>query len=317
VSNTQNDIPICSIVLPVFNEEEGIETFHLNLISEISKIKEYYFEVLYVDDGSTDGSFESLKRLKSTGSNSQIRLVKFSRNFGHQSALLAGMQLSTGALVITMDSDGQDPPNIIPAMLEATKFGYEIVYAQRKSRVGDSRLKRLTAFIYYRVLNMLAETKIPVDTGDFRLISRRALGAVLDSVDSSLYLRGLVSWVGFSSTTVVFDRERRISGVTKYPFIKMLTLAVNGVTSFSTKPLRLGLHTSGFIALLSMIASAYVIFMKLFSPTSSLPGYTTIVVLFLWSLSIQLFCIGLIGEYLSKNIEETRERPHYIIESQD
>jgi glycosyltransferase involved in cell wall biosynthesis len=317
VSNLEKRITTCSVVLPVYNEELSLIAFHESLILEISKIHETNFHLIYVDDGSIDRSYELLRSFNKTGKNYQVSTIKFSRNFGHQSALLAGMTFAQTDFTITMDSDGQDPPSLIPQMISAANAGFDIVLAQRSSRRGDSFFKRLSAYLYYRVLNKLTEVDMPVDTGDFRLLSKRAQKAVLESIDSNLYLRGLVSWVGFSRTTVFFDRQERISGETKYPFTKMLRLALNGITNFSTKPLRIGLHLSLVIAFFSFFASIFVLSMKVFSPQSSLPGYTTIVVLFLWSVSIQLFCIGLIGEYLAKNIEESRKRPHYLIESED
>jgi polyisoprenyl-phosphate glycosyltransferase len=315
--NPPNVAPnLCSIILPVFNEEIGIKQFHESLVTEISTLTEVNFELLYVDDGSIDQSFNLMDQFSKSELNYKVRILKLSRNFGHQSALLAGMQSALGEMIITMDSDGQDPPNVIAELIKAATNGYDVVYAQRKSRSNEAFFKKFTAFAYYRLLNLLSEVKFPVDTGDFRLLSRRAKDAVIASADNNLYLRGLVSWVGFSSTSVYYDRKERSHGETKFTLNKMITLALNGITNFSTKPLKLSLNLSALVSVISLIFSFYLIAVKIISPEKTIPGYTTLTVLFLWSLAIQLFCIGLISEYLAKNIQETRRRPHFIVEDE-
>jgi len=308
---------LCSIVLPVFNEEDGILYFHAELVAEISKLTSYYFEIIYVDDGSTDSTYQKINGFKKNQENHRVLIKKLSRNFGHQSAILAGLESSAGKKIVTMDSDGQDPPNCIGKLLEASELGYEIVYAKRTSRKGESAFKKVSAFLFYRLLSRISDSEIQLDTGDFRLVSRKALEAILRSQDQNLYLRGLVSWVGFKSTSVEYLRDERRFGKTKYPLRKMIELALRGVASFSVRPLRISFYGSGVVATLSMFGSIYLIVEKIINPEDTIPGYTTLAVLLLWSLTFQLFCIGLIGEYVGRSIQESRQRPQYILDEEE
>lgn len=301
---------LVSYVLPVFNEAEGIRRFHEELVAATATRPEFGYEFVYVNDGSADGSLEVLHDLAKN--DPRVRVLDFARNFGHQIAITAGIDHSHGDAVIIMDTDLQDPPRVSLEMLDAWQAGAEIVSARRRTR-QDSRFKRFTAHTYYRVLRRCAEVDIPVDTGDFRLLNRRAAEELRGYRERSRFIRGMVASMGFRQTEVLFDRDERISGETKYPLRKMLRLAADGVTSFSTVPLKL-ITRMGFISLgLAVIGIGYAVAMRLFFPEITVSGWTMLMVVLLFLGGLQMLSLGVIGSYVGRIYNEVQQRPLYIV----
>lgn len=301
---------LISVVVPVYNEVEGIREFHARCSAAMKAIEGIDYELVYVDDGSKDGSFPILKEFADT--DPRVRVVKFSRNFGHQIAITAGLDYAAGDAVVFIDADLQDPPEVIARMIEKWREGYDVVYGQRTRRPGETAFKLATAGAFYRVLRNLASIDIPVDAGDFRLLSRRVADQLRNMREKDRFIRGLVSWVGFKQTFVLYERAERFAGVSKYPLRKMLKFAFDGLTSFSTAPLRvaswLGYLTSGLAFL--YLASVFV--QLAFGVTQ--PGWATIMVALLFIGGVQLICIGILGEYLGRVFNEVKPRPVYIVE---
>lgn len=299
-----------SVVAPVFNERDSIGAFIDTALKEM-RATDREFELLLVDDGSHDGSPEVIKQLMI--GNPEIRLISFSRNFGHQAAITAGVFSARGDAVIVMDSDLQDPPSLIPEMLEKWQSGADVVYAVRRQRRGDSLFKRATASIYYKTLRSLSDTDIPADTGDFRLMSRRVVESLRDMPERDRFMRGMVSWVGFEQAPVYFDRDPRLAGESKYPLSKMIRLGLAGVIGFSDKPLYLAI-TSGFVVLgLAVLGLAYIILSLIFGWGEVVRGWSSVVVSVMFFSAVQLIFMGVIGLYVSRIFVEAKQRPLYII----
>lgn len=299
-----------SVVAPVFNERDSVGAFIEAALKEM-RATDREFELLLVDDGSHDGSPEVIKQLMS--GNPEIRLISFSRNFGHQAAITAGVFSARGEAVVVMDSDLQDPPSLIPEMLEKWQSGADVVYAVRRQRRGDSFFKRATASIYYRTLRSLSDTDIPADTGDFRLMSRRVVESLRDMPERDRFMRGMVSWVGFEQAPVYFDRDPRLAGESKYPLSKMIRLGLAGVIGFSDKPLYLAI-TSGFVVLgLAVLGLAYIILSLIFGWGEVVRGWSSVVVSVMFFSAVQLIFMGVIGLYVSRIFVEAKQRPLYII----
>lgn len=299
-----------SVVAPVFNERDSIGAFIDTALKEM-RATDREFELLLVDDGSHDGSPEVIKQLMI--GNSEIRLISFSRNFGHQAAITAGVFSARGEAVIVMDSDLQDPPSLIPEMLEKWQSGADVVYAVRRQRRGDSLFKRATASIYYKTLRSLSDTDIPADTGDFRLMTRRVVESLRDMPERDRFMRGMVSWVGFEQAPVYFDRDPRLAGESKYPLSKMVRLGLAGVIGFSDKPLYLAI-TSGFVVLgLAVLGLSYIIFSLIFGWGEVVRGWSSVVVSVMFFSAVQLIFMGVIGLYVSRIFVEAKQRPLYII----
>jgi len=297
-----------SIIIPVLNEENNIDPFLTRLIPVI---KNYNYEILFVDDGSKDKTLSKIKDKIKT--NSQINFISFNRNFGHQKALSCGYQFAKGDAVISMDVDLQDPPEIIPKMVKKWQEGTKIVYAKREKRDSDSFFKRTTARIFYRFINFLSEIPIPDDVGDYRLIDREVVEFLNKSPEQYRFLRGLVAWGGFTSSYVLFKREKRFSGKTNYPLSKMLNFGLEGIISFSIKPLRMATYFgffSGFVGFLGML---WAIYRKIFSPSFVVSGWATLFVGIMFLGGIQLITIGIIGEYVGKIYQEVQKRPGFLI----
>jgi glycosyltransferase involved in cell wall biosynthesis len=229
-----------TVVVPLFNEEKVIEHFYRRMKATIEKVRSHSFTLLFVNDGSTDGTLQQLKRLAL--SDHSVRIVDFSRNFGHQAAILAGIQRAEGEAAVIIDGDLQDPPEVIPRLIQKWEQGFEVVYGKRIRREGESAFKRLSAFLFYRLMRVLSDTDVPKDVGDFRLIDRKVIDVLKDHSERNIFIRGLIAWIGFRQTFVEYERDRRYAGDTKYPLIRMLNFALDGITSFSIKPLRLGVH---------------------------------------------------------------------------
>jgi dolichol-phosphate mannosyltransferase len=298
-----------SIIVPLYNEEEVIEELYKRLKRVMDSCEEPY-EVIFVDDGSKDKTYEKVKVI--CNEDNSFKLVKFSRNFGHQAAITAGMNTSVGKAVIVIDADLQDPPEIILKMIEKWKEGYEVVYGKRVKRNGESLFKKLSAKMFYRTLNSLTSVKIPVDTGDFRLIDRKVCDELNALPERNRYIRGLVSWLGFKQTAVEFVREGRFAGETKYPLKKMLKFAADAITAFSYKPLKLASYFGTLISILSFVYLIVVIYQKLFTDLT-VSGWASIIACSIFFNGIILIMLGIIGEYIGRIYEEAKGRPLYIV----
>lgn len=300
-----------SIVAPVHNESENLELFYRRLVQTFEEIS-YDFELIFVDDGSTDGSFGEIERIANL--DSRVRGMKLSRNFGHQNAVTCGLHKATGSAVVIIDTDLQDPPELIVELLQQWQAGYKNVYALRKSRAGESVFKKLTANLYYKILAFLSDYPIPVNTGDFRLIDKQLLENLVGMREENRFLRGMVAWLGFPTIAVPYDRQPRNKGKTSYTLRRMIKFATTGIFSFSAKPLKVSTY-AGFIGILiSFLFSVYVFLQKLASPSASIPGYTTTIVVICFFSSLQMISIGLLGEYLQRIYIEIKRRPLYVIE---
>ena len=300
-----------SYVLPVFNEAESIERFYSELRRALEKIRSRYsFELIFVNDGSRDDSLEHLRRIHAR--DREVKVVDFSRNFGHQIAITAGTDLSTGDATIIMDTDLQDPPEVSLQLIERWEEGYDVVYAQRRGR-SDTFFKRWSAYLYYRLLRRLSDVDIPKDTGDFRLMDARAVEALRRFREVNRFVRGMVAFLGFKQTAVAFHRPDRAAGETNYPLKKMVKLGFDGVTSFSTTPLRL-ITRLGFAAfLLSFLWIVYALVMRLFFPQETVSGWTMTIIAVLFMGGVQILTLGILGTYIGRIYSEVQRRPLYII----
>jgi glycosyltransferase involved in cell wall biosynthesis len=301
-------VPEISVVVPVFNEEQSLPELYQRLTALLPKHVESY-EIVLVDDGSCDASWQGIKKLSE--SDSRVRGVRFARNFGHQMAFTAGLDHARGKAVVIMDADLQDPPEVIPELLERWREGYEIVYAQRRQRAGETAFKLLTAKLFYRTLRTLASVDIPPDTGDFRLMDRKAVDAYRRLREHNRLTRGLVTWLGFRQTGVTYDRAPRFAGEGNYPLRKMLKLASDGLTSFSIIPLQLatwaGALTSALAALSLLVSGGNRILGREWTPEAIWVSLLALLG------GVQLLGLGLIGAYLGRIYDEVRGRPLYLI----
>lgn len=293
-----------SIVLPVFNEEAGIRTTIDTLENYVAKQPEDY-ELIFVDDGSKDKSVDIIKA--ELEHNDNIKLVEFSRNFGHQIAITAGLQYTSGDAVVVMDADLQDPPEVIPSMIKKWHEGYDIVYGKRKQRDGESFFKKFTAAMFYRTFKKLATIDMPLDTGDFRLMNRKAVTQMQRLHEQDPFVRGQVTWIGFKQTSVEYHRHERIAGETKYPLSKMIKLALDGITSFSMKPLQL----VSFFSILPLLGGLmYLIYLI------AAGGFTAAIVgitLMLFSVGLVFLSLGIFGSYLGRVLDQVNDRPRFIV----
>jgi len=300
--------PELSVVIPVFNEEINIVPMHDRLLSALSDTVSS-LEILYVDDGSADTSWEKISELATR--DERVRGVRFARNFGHQAALTAGVDVARGQAVVIIDGDMQDPPEVIPEMVDRWREGFEVVYGQRESRVGETWFKLATASAFYRILRGITNVDIPVDTGDFRLMGPRAVAAFRALPERNRFIRGLVSWIGFPQIAVKYQRQARQAGGTKFPVRKMVRFALDGITSFSFFPLRLATWT-GFGV--SIFAFLYIVVVLILKATGvSWLGYTSLMASILFLGGVQLLMIGIMGEYLARIFDEVKRRPLYLV----
>jgi polyisoprenyl-phosphate glycosyltransferase len=299
-----------SLVVPVYNEEAVIAETHRRLTGVMSGIGEPY-EIIYINDGSFDGTGFLIRTI--CQADDHAKLLTFSRNFGHQTAITAGMDHASGEAVIVIDADLQDPPEVIPEMIGRWKEGFEVVYGHRISRDGESWFKRFTARRFYRFLNRLSDIRIPADAGDFRLIDARVRDALLAFPEHNRYVRGLISWLGFRQTLVDYLRAPRFAGKTKYPLKKMVGLAVDGITSFSYKPLKIGMGLGLLLSALSFCFLLFVFIARLFNLVVMEPGYASMMCVMLFFFGVVLVMFGIIGEYIGRIFEEVKGRPLYII----
>ena len=297
-----------SIVAPAINEEGALPHFYERVVAVMEQVGEP-FEVVLINDGSSDGTLGAMRALHER--DPRVRVVDFSRNFGHQIAISAGLDYARGDAVIIIDSDLQDPPEVIPQLIARWKAGVEVVYAQRARRTGETRFKLLTAAAFYRLIARITSVEIPRDTGDFRLLDRRVVETLVTMREHHRFMRGLSAWVGFRQEAVSYDRHERFAGATKYPLRKMIRFALDAITAFSYAPLQLATSFGFILAALSLVGIVIAIIVRVFGGAIQGQGTTLIVVLFLGG--IQLIFLGIIGEYLGRIYDEVRARPLYIV----
>jgi glycosyltransferase involved in cell wall biosynthesis len=301
-----------SVVGPVYCEEQTIGVFHDRLVAALEGIEPaVIFEVIYVNDGSSDGSLARLREI--AAADERVRVVDLSRNFGHQLAITAGLDDARGDAVVVIDTDLQDPPEVIASLVGRWRDGFDVVYGVRATREGDSYFKRFTANLFYRLINWLSDTPLPHDAGDFRLMDRAVHGVLKQMREENRYVRGMVSWIGFDQTAVTFERDARYAGTTGYPLRRMLRLAMDAVTSFSERPLKLASRVGALVVLLSLAYIAVTVIVKIVHPAYLIPGYASMLAVIVFFGGIQLLCLGLLGEYVGRIFRETKRRPLYVV----
>lgn len=304
--------PKISIVIPVYNEAGNLNTLYGRLTAVLNQQHKDY-ELVFVDDGSTDDSLKILEQLNQK--DHKVKIISFSRNFGHMIALSAGLDHAQGDAVITMDADLQHPPETIPQLIKEWEKGAEVVTTIRKHTKGVGAAKNITAGFFYWLINKIGKIKLPANSADFRLLDHQVVESLKQIKERSRFLRGLISWVGFKQVFVEYDAEERTTGQTKYTFSRMFSFAIDGITSFSTFPLRLASYLGLFTAFISFLYILYAIYIRVFT-NQAIAGWTSVLVAVLFIGGIQLIFLGIIGEYLGRVFEETKQRPLYIIKKQ-
>ncbi|AFY67159.1 glycosyltransferase family 2 protein [Geitlerinema sp. PCC 7407] len=302
--------PTYSLVIPIYNEEATIPEMYRRVGAVMDGL-DGPCELILVNDGSRDRSLALLRDLRDR--DPRVCYLSFARNFGHQTAVTAGLNFARGRIVIVLDADLQDPPELIPAMVEQWRAGYQVVYAQRVQRRQESWFKRLTAYGFYRVLRHLADVDIPTDTGDFCLMDRQVVEALNAMPERNRYLRGLRAWAGFRQTAIPFQRDPRFAGEVKYTFRKSLALAIDGLVSFSKVPLRMSTYVGLLSAAIALLMGLLVLYWRLFEPNSPLTGFATIAIAIFFLGAVQLVSIGILGEYIGRIYEEVKGRPLYTL----
>ena len=302
--------PLCSIVVPCFNEEAVIRKTHERLMKFIGRETSCRFEVLYVDDGSRDGTFALLQGFQAA--EPRVRVLALSRNFGHQVAVTAGLEHAAGHAVVVMDADLQDPPEVIPRMLERWRDGVDVAYGMRRKRHGEPVFKRWSAGLFYRLMAALSDTSISLDTGDFRLMDRRVVDAFLAMPERDRFVRGMVAWTGFRQEPVVYERQARAAGETSYTMKKMVSLAICGIFSFSIVPLRVATWVGLMASSLSLVGIVYALVVRLFTE-EWVRGWALLLIGVMFLGGVQLTVLGIFGEYLGRIYREVKGRPLYLV----
>ena len=304
--------PLISVVCPVFREVQTIKEFYRRVTEVLESITpNVRHELVFVNDGSDDGSGEELRAICSI--DDRAKLVDLSRNFGHQLAITSGIDHATGDAVVLMDSDLQDPPEVIPEMVERWRSGYDVVYGVRSRRDGEKRLMLAASALFYRLINRLSDTNLPLDTGDFRLMDRAVADVLRSMREENRYIRGLVSWIGYSQTSVPYARDARFAGESKYGLMRRVRFGFDGLTSFSERPLRFASAVGAVIVVIAMTLAAYIVVAKVVDPSRSIEGYASIMVAVLFLGGVQLLCVGLLGEYVGRIYRESKDRPLYVV----
>lgn len=298
-----------SIIVPVYNEEQNLEELYRRLSKVMNDLNETY-EILFVNDGSTDGSMSIIEFL--TKVDSRIKVIDLARNFGHEIAMTAGIDYVSGSAVIIMDADLQNPPELIPEMIDKWKQGNEIVYTIREKNTDIGFLKQTASTLFYKFLNKITDVKIAENSSDFRLLDKKVIDVLKSMEERSRFLRGLIRWTGFRQTGVNFIAPKRFAGKTKYSFIKLLKLSLDGITSFSSFPLKIASAFGFMVSFVGFIYALYAIYVKIFTDLA-MPGWTSIIITVLVLSGVQLITIGIIGEYIGRIYEETKHRPLYVV----
>ncbi len=299
-----------SVVIPFLNEKDNLPRLYERL-GRVFQEQPEKMEIIFVDDGSTDGSPEWVEQ--KALEDQRVRLLRFSRNFGHQIAITAGFDHAAGDAVIVMDADLQDPPEVIPDLLAKWRAGFEVVYAVRKSREGEGFVKKFLAHSFYKIFRMMVKFNVPLNAGDFRLLDRAVVEALKQMREAHRYMRAMTSWVGFSQCAVEYDRQARFAGETKYPAWKSLRLAIDGMTSFSAAPLRWVSGLGICVSILGVLWLAIILWGKFQNPSGPVPGWTSVIAAVLIFSGVQMISIGLLGQYISRIFEESKKRPLYIL----
>lgn len=302
--------PLVSIVAPCFNEADTIGAFFVAVSAALSACA-VEREIIFIDDGSTDGARERLEAL--AAAHREVRVVVFTRNFGKEAAITAGLDHARGDAVIVMDVDLQDPPELIAAFLDKWRDGYDVVYGVRADRAADTIAKRITADGFYRLFNRISKVKLPENTGDYRLMDRRVVAALRALPERSRFMKGLFAWAGFPAIGVPYVRPARAAGETKFNFWKLWNFALDGIVSFSTAPLRVWSYVGAVVALLSFLYASFII-MKTLITGSDVPGYASLLVFVLFFGSVQMISVGVLGEYISRLFVEVKRRPLYLVD---
>src|SRR5450432_1535972 len=299
-----------TVVVPAFNEGESLREFHVRLVAVLDQL-DLTSDVLYVDDGSADDTYAVMESLRA--GDARVATLKLSRNFGKELALTAGLDHVDADAVVVIDADLQDPPELIPEFVRCWREGFDVVYGTRSSRAGESRLKKATAAAFYRVMERLSATPVPRDTGDFRLMSRRALDALKKLRERQRFMKGLFTWVGYRQKAVVYDRDPRFAGTSKFNYWRLWNFALEGITSFSTAPLKIATYVGVFTAMLAFV-SGLLVFARALIYGDPVRGYPTLLLVVLFLGGVQLMALGLIGEYLGRLYVEVKQRPLYLID---
>ncbi len=302
-----------SLIIPMYYEEEVAEQCYKRVKTVLDGLDNYNYEIICINDGSKDKTLEILERLAKN--DSKLKIISFSRNFGHQAAVTAGLRNVTGDAIVIIDADLQDPPELIPDMLKLWEQGNEVIYGKRKTREGESHFKLFTAKMFYKILNSLSDVEIPKDTGDFRLVDRKVVDTINKLPEHNKFLRGLFSWVGYNQKEFDYERQERFAGKTKYPLKKMLKLAADGIISFSTKPLKILGMLGIFCVIISVLLIMYALISYFFKLNQLSAGWTSIMIAVTFFAGVQLISIWILSEYIARIYDESRGRPEYIIKN--
>lgn len=301
-----------SLVIPMYYEEEVAEECYKRTVTVLKQLENYEYEMIFINDGSKDRTLEILENIAKIDNN--VKVISFSRNFGHQAAVTAGLKEVTGDAIVIIDADLQDPPELIPEMLKLWEDGNEVIYGKRKKRSGESIFKLMTAKMFYKTLNALSDVDIPRDTGDFRLVDRKVVDTINAMPEHNKFLRGLFSWVGYKQYAFEYERKERVAGKTKYPLKKMLKLASDGIISFSSKPIKL-VGTLGIISIVISIAILiYALVSYIFKLNQLSAGWTSIMCAVTFFAGVQLLSLWIMSEYIGRIYDESKGRPQYIVD---
>ena len=302
-----------SLIIPMYYEEEVAEQCYNRVKTVLDGLDNYDYEIICINDGSKDKTLEILERLAKN--DDKLKVISFSRNFGHQAAVTAGLRNVTGDAIVIIDADLQDPPELIPDMLKLWEQGNEVIYGKRKTREGESHFKLFTAKMFYKILNSLSDVEIPKDTGDFRLVDRKVVDTINKLPEHNKFLRGLFSWVGYNQKEFDYERQERFAGKTKYPLKKMLKLAADGIISFSTKPLKILGMLGISCVIISVLLIMYALISYFFKLNQLSAGWTSIMIAVTFFAGVQLISIWILSEYIARIYDESRGRPEYIIKN--
>lgn len=301
-----------SVIIPMYYEEEVAEKCYEKVTETLNNIKNYDYEIICINDGSKDRTLQILENIAKK--DEKLKILSFSRNFGHQCAVTAGLKFATGDAIVIIDADLQDPPELIPEMIALWENGNDVIYGKRKSRKGESPFKLLTAKMFYKTLNALSDVEIPKDTGDFRLVDKKVVDTINSLPEHNKFLRGLFSWVGYNQVPLEYERKERYAGKTKYPLRKMLKLASDGIISFSTKPLKIVGCLGILTIVLSIILLIYALISYIFKLNELSAGWTSLMICITLFSGVQLLSLWIMSEYIGRIYDEAKQRPQYIIE---